>query len=404
MRIASFRALRPRPDHADRVVCAPYDILEPGEVRTLAENSPLSFLQVTRPEVNFPPEQDPYADEVYVEAARRLHGLVEDGVLLRDKTPSLYVYRLEKGHHVQTGVAACCRVDDYAEGRIKRHEGTLAVKEEDRTRLIKTLRAHTGPVFLTYRDVPAIHRIVNTIVAGQPVVQIQATGGVRHTVWRAAERSGALADAFDELVPACYIADGHHRAAAALRAARDGPDNGTSAPWDRFVGVLFPASQVRILPYHRCLRDLNGRDADSFLSQIDSRFLVQKLSGPPLLERGRIGLFAAGQWRELSWADGPADDPVLALDVSVLQERLFRPVLGLAGRAADAHVDYVTGLHGVGELEARVRDGRAVCAFAMHPVSVEDVMAVADAGGKMPPKSTWFEPKLASGLLVHTVD
>ena len=406
MKLKPFAALRPAPGSAARVAAVPYDVVDTAEARDLAAGNPDSFLHVSRPEIDLPDSVDIHDDAVYAQGARAFRDLQARGVLIRERAERLYVYRQVMGSHSQTGVVACCHVDDYERDVIRKHEKTRQDKEDDRTRHVLTLGANSGPVFLTYRDAPAIDRLVAGVAAGAPLYDFTAADGIRHTVWRvdaeAAPWIGAFAD-----VPVAYVADGHHRAAAAARAARTlraaNARHTGAEEYNWFLAVLFPASQLQILPYNRCVRDLNGLAPDVFLRRVAAIFDCAPAAAPTPAGPRHVHMYLAGRWHDLAWDDADAD-PVGRLDVSVLQNRLLAPVLGIADPRTDGRIAFVGGIRGTDELARRVDAGRDAVAFAMHPVSVAQMMDIADAGQIMPPKSTWFEPKLRSGLLVHTLD
>jgi len=404
MQIRPFAALRPVPASAARVAAPPYDVVDAAEARALAEGNPLSFLHVSRAEIDLPPQTDPYSPVVYARAAENLRALERNGTLIREAVPALYVYRQCMGTHEQRGVVACLHTADYERNRIRKHEKTRQDKEDDRVRHTLALRANSGPVFLMYRDTPILDRLVTDIERQAPLHDFVAPDGIVHTVWRAGDAE-ALVRAFDA-VPLTYIADGHHRAAAAARAAaelrkRDAADPGIAeAEW--FMAVLFPAGQLRILPYNRLVRDLNGMTPAAFLDAVRERFRVGEHASPAPERACRVSMFLEGRWYGLSWELPPGTDPVRALDVSHLQENLLDPVLGIRDPRTDKRIEFVGGIRGTHELERRVSEGRSAVAFSMYPVVPEQVMAVSDASQIMPPKSTWFEPKLRSGLLVHT--
>jgi uncharacterized protein (DUF1015 family) len=408
--ITPFRALRPDAAVAPRVSSVPYDVVSTDEARTLAEGEPLSFLRVTRAELELAAEVDPYSEGVYQQARVNLERLKREAPLVTDPEPSLYVYRLQMGDHVQTGVAGAFSLDDYEHDRIKKHERTRRVKEDDRTRHIVTLRAQTGIVFLTYRASGAIDDAVRRITAAAPLYDFVATDGVVHHVWKAsdAERD-ALVDAFGP-VPDLYIADGHHRAASAWRAmgeirgggAAHPPAPGAGDP-GTFLAVAFPHDQVRILPYHRVIRDLGDRNPMQFLAELERRFRF--VEAPPQPERpGCVGFYLGDRWRTLVLEPAPADASTAErLDCEQLSRQVLAPLVSIGDLRNDERVDFVGGIRGTAELERLVDAGRAAAAFALHPVAIEDLFAVSDAGEVMPPKSTWFEPKLRDGLLVQEI-
>jgi uncharacterized protein (DUF1015 family) len=402
--IYPFAALRPTPAVASRVAAVPYDVVSTAEARAMAVAEPLSFLHVSRPEIDLPDGTNPYADEVYAAAAARFAWLRRQAPLVVEEAPSLYVYRLHMGQHVQTGVAACFSVDEYVRDRIKKHEKTRPDKEDDRTRHIRTLRAQTGPVFLTYRAAAAVDDAVARVVAGAPLYDFTAVDAVRHVIWRVpAAEADALVAGFAG-VPALYIADGHHRAASAWRTHEalkgdDGP--GEHA---RFLAVAFPDDQMQILPYHRVVKDLQGHTPGQFLETVAARFAVTPGGAKVPGGKGAVAMYLDGAWYTIALGAAPAGaSPAEALDVSLLQDGILAPLLGIADVRTDKRIDFVGGIRGPEALERAVDSGEAAVAFSLHPVSIDDLMAIADAGGIMPPKSTWFEPKLRDGLLTHLV-
>ncbi len=410
-RIEPFRAWRPRPELAPRVASPPYDVVSTEEARRLAEGEPLSFLHVVRPEIDLPQGTDPYAPEVYAKGAENLRRLIEDGVLIREERPALYLYRQTMGDHVQTGVVAGASVDEYEAGLIKKHEHTRRAKEDDRTRHVEALGANTGPVFLAYRARPEIDALVERLAAASPVYDFTAEDGIRHTVWVVDDPGDreALQAAFRE-VPELYVADGHHRSAAAVRvrAARRAanPNHTGDEPYNFFLSVIFPHDQLRILDYNRVVRDLAGMDPATFLRRVGERFEVEPTDAPRPTRPRTFGMYLDGRWYRLRARPGtfPEDDPVRGLDVAILQENLLAPVLGIGDPRSDERIDFVGGIRGLEELERRVGSGDWAVAFAMYPTSIEQLFSVADAGLVMPPKSTWFEPKLRSGLIVRPLE
>jgi uncharacterized protein (DUF1015 family) len=402
MDIRPFRAVRPAPEHAARVASVPYDVVDREEARALAQGNAESFLHVVRPDIDLPDGAS--ESECHGAAARALADLQRRGVLLRDDASCLYVYRQRMGTHVQRGVVACCSVRDYQQGAIKRHEFTRPDKENERAAHIRAVRAHTGPVFLTYRDEAVVDRLVAAAEAGPPLYDFTAPDGIEHAAWRV-PGTAAWLEAFQS-VPAFYIADGHHRAASASRVALalGGADGVAAAAADHawFLTVLFPASQLRILPYNRCVADLGGRSAGAFVAAVGGVFDVTPDAEPEPAAAGDVRMYVAGRWYACRVRPPVPRDPVAALDVSVLQDRLLAPILGIDDPRTSPRIEFVGGIRGTRELVKRVDAGRAAVAFSMYPTSIEQLLAVADAGQVMPPKSTWFEPKLRSGLFVHT--
>ncbi|MEI6279912.1 MAG: DUF1015 family protein [Verrucomicrobiae bacterium] len=404
LRVRAFQGLSPKPELAADVACVPYDVVNRGEAAALAAGNPRSLMRVDRAEIDLPPETDPYSDVVYQTAKKNLDGLVSARVLVREPVPTIYLYRQQMGGHVQTGVVAVCHIDDYENDIIRKHEKTRKDKEDDRTRLIGTLRADTGPVFLTYRGHPEIDALAAAQTSLPPSVDFVAPDGIRHTLWRMHENR-SLTEAFSK-VPLAYVADGHHRSASAARVGRElreaNPNHTGAEDYNWFLCVLFPADQLRILPYNRVVNDLNGHSPREFLARVREKFEVAESAPASPSAPGHVSMFFDGRWIGLSWKSEPSADPVSRLDVSVLQDRILAPVLGIDDPRTSRRVDFVGGIRGTSELEERVTGGHAAVAFSMYPVTVDQLMDIADAGQIMPPKSTWFEPKLRSGLFIHT--
>ncbi|MBR3087363.1 MAG: DUF1015 domain-containing protein [Kiritimatiellae bacterium] len=404
MKTKPFIAIRPAEATVAKIAAVPYDVVDSREAAELAAGNPLSFLHVSRPEIDLPAGTGIYSDAVYAQARKALSGLVESGAMLRDADASYYIYRQQMGGHVQTGVVACCHIDDYGDDVIRKHEKTRQDKEDDRTRHVLETGANTGPVFLTYRDVAAIDAVVAECSAARPLYDFVSDDGNRHSVWKVPARVTDTMRGLLDKVPLAYVADGHHRAKAAwragseLRAAGAGPD----AECNWFLAVLFPASQLMILPYNRLVADLNGLTADAFLARCGEVFTVASGAAKAPSAPRSVSMYLGGKWYSLAWPEF-GGDPVSVLDVSVLQERLLAPVLGIADPRTDSRISFAGGIRGTGYLEAEVDSGRAAVAFSMAPVTVGQMMSIADAGAIMPPKSTWFEPKLRSGLFVHEI-
>lgn len=401
--IFPFAALRPTPETVARVAAVPYDVVNSAEADALASGEPLSFLRVSRPEIECPPGTHIYSDAVYAKAADNFDRLRRAAPLVVEATPSLYVYRLHMGAHVQTGVAACFAVDEYARDVIKKHEKTRPDKEDDRTRHILTLRAQTGPVFLTYRGSAAVDAAVAQVTAGPALFDFTAVDGVRHEVWRVPDALTTALTAAFAAVPALYIADGHHRAASAWRTHQalqaEGPGE-----HERFLAVAFPDAQMQVLPYHRVVRDLQGHTAASFRAAVAERFAVTAGGPAAPARKGVIAMYLDGRWSTIDLGPAPAGLTADAgLDVSRLQDGLLTPLLGIADVRTDKRIDFVGGIRGTGEIERLVDSGQFAVGFSLFPVSVDDLMRISDAGGIMPPKSTWFEPKLRDGVLSHLV-
>ena len=410
--IKPFRGLRPTPEHAADVAAPPYDVLNTEEARQRAEGRPLSFLHISKPEIDLPPDTDPYAPEVYAKGAENLQRLVDDGVLIRDEQPRYYAYRLRMGGHEQTGLVCAGSVADYDTNRIRKHEFTRPKKEDDRVRQITALNAQTGPVLLAYRSSDAVRKILDDVSAGEPVYDLVADDGIGHKIWIIDDprQIAALTETFDDM-NALYIADGHHRSASASRVAAarrgDNPNETGDEDYNYFLCVAFPHDETRILDYNRVVRDLNGHTPAELLEEIAEAFDVTPTDQPAKPEQPtHFGMYLDGRWYRLDiHADRvPSDDPVASLDVALLQDNLITPFLGIEDPRTDERIDFVGGIRGLAELERRVDNGEMQVAFALFPTSMEALMAVADANEVMPPKSTWFEPKLADGLVSHVLD
>jgi len=410
--IQPFRALRADADRAAKVAAPPYDVLDTAEARALAADNPASFLHVSKPEIDLPDGTDPYAPEVYAKGRENLDRLVADGLLRREATPCLYLYRQVMGDHSQTGVVAAASVDAYLSDRIKKHEHTRPVKEDDRTNHCRALNAHSGPVFLTYRHSAAIDTQVARLTAGTPDIDLTAADGVRHTLWVVADPTAIapLVAAFEAL-PALYVADGHHRSAAAVRLCQERraahPDYTGEEAFNRFLAVLFPDDQMQILPYHRVVADFGPLSPGEILIGLRERFLLAPSREPVAPEApGVFGLYSGGGWLRLTIDPErvPVDDPVGRLDVSLLADQCLGPLFGIGDPRTDPRIDFVGGIRGLNELERLVDSGRYVAAFALHPTALDALFAVADSGRVMPPKSTWFEPKLRDGLVILPLD
>jgi uncharacterized protein (DUF1015 family) len=395
--------LRPSPEAAERVAAVPYDVVSTDEARALAAGNPLSFLHVSRPEIDLPTGIDPHSETAYARAAENLRRLQDRAPLLVEETPSFYVYRLQMGDHLQTGIAACFSLDEYDRNAIKKHEKTRPDKEDDRTRHMIAIAAQTGPVFLTYRAMPAVDALVPRLTTAQPLYDFTAADGVRHIVWRVPEAENrAIQEAF-ATIPSLYIADGHHRAASAARARRHLASRG-GGEHDRLLAVAFPDRQTQILPYNRVVRDLNGSDTAGFLSALTRHVSVSEHGQPRPARRGEVAMYLSGAWYTLDLGEPSVGaDPTESLDVSRLQEAVLAPLLGIEDVRTDPRIEFVGGLRGTTELVSLVDSGRFAVAFSMSPVTVDDLMRIADADGIMPPKSTWFEPKLRDGLLSHMI-
>jgi uncharacterized protein (DUF1015 family) len=411
LRVNPFAALRPRPGLAAEIAAVPYDVVNTEEARRLAAGNPRSFLHVSRSEIDLPDSTDPYSPVVYERAAQNFQALTREA-FLREDAPSIYLYRQEMdllGKRMsQLGVVTCCHVDDYNADIIKRHEKTRRDKEDDRTRHVLALRANAGPVFLMFRDRPSLASLLVRDSEREPLYDFVALDGVRHTVWRAPAAEPYVREF--AATECAYVADGHHRIASAARAAaelraKDEQRTG-DREYDWFLSVLFPASQLSILPYHRVLLELNGLTPARLLERLRQVATVTEASEPSPRAPGSFGMYLEGRWYQVALDPASIDQssPIGSLDYSLLSERVLGPIFGIEDIRSDQRIDFVGGIRGTGELERRVSSGKAKVAFAMRPTSIEQLFRVADAGEIMPPKSTWFEPKLRSGLLVHTFD
>jgi len=409
--IRPFTALRPAAGRAQEVIAPPYDVLSSNEARARVAGRPWSFLHISKPEIDLPIGTDPHAPEVYAQGAASLRRMLDAGVLTRDAAPAFYVYRITMDTHVQTGIVAAASVAEYDANRIRKHEFTRPDKEDDRVRQIEAVGGHTGPVLLAYPAAPVVDAMLAQVAAGTPDADAVADDGIRHTLWRVRDTAvqGTLGDAFDAM-PALYIADGHHRSAAASRvaAARRRLGDGPEAPSQRFLAVAFPHHEMRILPYNRVVRDLGAFTGAAFVAALHADFEVEPAAGAVApAGRGEFGLHVAGgRWFRLRLRAGlaPSDDPVASLDVSLLAKYVLEPLLDIRDPRRDPRIDFVGGIRGLPELEKRVASGEMAAAFSLHPTQLADLMAVADTGQVMPPKSTWFEPKLADGMASLMLD
>ena len=404
MRLNPFDALRPPPELAAEVAAVPYDVVSRDEAAALAEGNPNSFLHVGRSDIDLPDHIDAHDPRIYRQAREALDAFVARGVLIRDGAPALYLYRQVMNGRAQTGLVGCVHVDDYEHDVIRKHEKTRQDKEDDRTRHVLTLEAHAEPVFLTYRARPELERLTGSVVGTAPLYDFVTPDEVRHTVWRIS-RPEPWTEAF-RLVPHAYVADGHHRSASAWRAGKERAGQaqpaGQECNW--FLAVLFPSEQLSILPYNRVVRDLAGKSPSDVLQLLGRVGRVSPTGNPQPAAPGQFCVYLEGSWHRVEIAPEtiPTDDPIGSLDVSLLQDRVLEPILGISDPRTDKRIDFVGGIRGAAELERRVDSGRAAIAFSLYPTTVEQLMAVSDAGAIMPPKSTWFEPKLRSGLFVHT--
>ena len=406
MKINPFNAWRPAPELAEQVASVPYDVVTTQQAAALAEGNPHSFLHVVRAEIDLPPETGAYDDAVYAKANENLQKMMADGTLIREEEPCFYLYSQQMGDHLQYGIVAGCHIEDYENGLIKIHENTRKVKEQDRTRYVDELNANTGPVFLTCKDSELVSCMMQKIAATEPLYHFTAPDGIIHTVWKIKE-VGVFINAFSD-IPAFYVADGHHRSASAAavgRARREAnPNHNGTEPYNWFLAVIFPESQLKVLPYNRVVLNLGDQTADEFTAKLSERFNISLSDISTPEQSGSICMYMDGKWFELTPKEAIPTDPVGALDVSVLQDRVLAPLLGIDDPRESNDIDFVGGIHGTAELERRVDEGEAIIAFSLYPTTIEQLMDVADANLLMPPKSTWFEPKLRSGLLINTLD
>jgi len=406
--IKPFRALRPDPGLASRICELPYDVMSSEEARQVAAGNPLSFLHVSKPEIDLPPETDSYSAAVYAAGQANFRRLIAEAALRQDPEPGLYLYRQIMGTHRQVGLVAAASCEDYLQGMIKKHEHTRPDKEDDRVHHMEALGSQTGPVFLVYRAHAAIDAVVSTLIDGSsgkpgqtPDVDFTAADGVRHTSWRIGEAADArrIVETLKN-IPALYIADGHHRSAAAARVYQARRGSGESGS---FLSVIFPHNQVQILPYNRVLKDLNGHSSAALLEKLDGVFILKPGTAAAPSRKHELGFYLAGRWHTLNFRPrfAATSDPVEKLDVTLLQKYVLEPIFGIDDPRTSKRINFVGGIRGTGELEKRVDAGEFACAFSMFPTSIEDLMNIADAGGIMPPKSTWFEPKLRDGMFCH---
>jgi uncharacterized protein (DUF1015 family) len=407
--IKSFRALRPKSESAKEVSSVPYDVLNAQEAREIAKNNSLSFLHVSRSEIDLPENANPYSDEVYQKAKENLEKLQADGVLHLENEPSLYIYQLQMGEQIQTSVVACCSIDEYDNDLIKKHEKTRPEKENDRTRHIIELAAQTGLIFLCYRGSEEINALVEEVTRTEPLYNFAAEdvnkNSIRNTIWKISA-TDSLVKAFAE-VPAIYIADGHHRAASSSRARTEMRDRNANHTGDEeynfVIAALFPAEQLKILAYNRVVKDLNGLSDNEFLANLRESFMVTENASPNPEKRGTFSMYLDGKWFGLKPNFAAPDSVIENLDVSVLERNILQPILGIEDVRTDKRIDFVGGIRGTDELEKLVDAGKWKVAFSMFATTIDDLLNVSDAGEIMPPKSTWFEPKLRDGLLIHKI-
>lgn len=404
--IQPFRALRPQPSKAAAVAAPPYDVLNSAEAAQQAMGNPDSFLHVTKSEIDLPGVSDIHTSEVYEKAKTNLHQFIKDGVLLREEQPCYYIYELVMQGRHQTGLVAVSSVDDYENDIIKKHEFTRPEKEQDRISHIRTTGAQTGNVFLAYRDVDAINELIGQWKSKAPVYDFAAADGISHRIWIVddAITVNRISELFSQSVPLTYIADGHHRAASAAKVRRS-LEQGHHDNANYFLTTLFPASQLHIMDYNRVIRDLNGHTEADLLRILYDDFEVERM--PASFSPTRLhefGMYLGGQWYKLTSKEGTwSEDPIGVLDVTILSEKILDRILGITDQRTDKRIDFVGGIRGLQELEKRVDSGEMKVAFSLHPVSIQQLFDIADSGNVMPPKSTWFEPKLRDGLLTHLI-
>jgi len=401
--VKPFAALRPKPELASRICELPYDVMSSDEARQMAEGNPLSFLHVSKPEIDLPAGTDVYSREVYAKGKENFDKLTAQGSLFQDTKPCYYLYRQVMGQHRQIGLVAASSCEEYLNGVIKKHELTRPDKEDDRVRHIESMNSQTGPVFLTYRAVPALDELFTQLTAGQPDVEFTGKDNVRHTSWTVRDSATVkLIEAEFARIPALYIADGHHRSAAAGRVFQSRKGKGESST---FLTVIFPHDQMQILPYNRVLRDLNGLSPSQLLAKLEAVFDIATGGNPKPTAKHDLGFFIGGQWLSLKFRSQltSTHDPIEGLDVTLLQMHVLAPLFGIDDPRTSKRINFVGGIRGTAELEKLVNSGEFACAFSMFPTSIEDLMAIADAGGIMPPKSTWFEPKLRDAMFCHMI-
>lgn len=406
MKIKPFQNLRPPANLAVDVASLPYDVGDLEDARVIADANPRSFLHVERPEVDLPENVDASSGIDHQTASKNLQKFLREGWLIREASPCLYLYRITLGEHRQTGIVACCHIEDYENNIIRKHEKTKKPVEDQRTLHVQITGAHTGPIFLIFRDDPNIASLMNKTVEQSPLLDFTAIDGIQHTVWKI-ETAQAFISSFAS-VPLSYVADGHHRTAAAARAGIErrekNPNHRGDEEYNWFPAVLFPASHLKVLAYNRTLKDLNGLAPSAFLEKVRQVFTVSDPAPEAPGQPGEISMYLGGRWYSLTWKPDPKADPVSALDVSVLQSKLLGPVLGIDDPRTNSRIEYAGGFDSVERMKRKVDSGRAAVAFSVYPTTVDQLMAIADADQIMPPKSTWFEPKLRSGLFVHTLD
>ncbi|MFC5454038.1 DUF1015 domain-containing protein [Prosthecobacter fluviatilis] len=410
MRIRTFQGLVPAQQHAPEVAAVPYDVVNREEAAALATGKPFSLLHVDRAEIDLDPEIDPYSAPVYAKARENFDRLQKDGILVREAKPCMYLYRQVIAGHSQTGLVTVCHTEDYEKDIIKKHEKTRQDKEDDRTNLVDKLNANTGPIFLTYRQRPGITALIESFMKDEkPINDFTAPDGVRHQVWRLSlGLCVSLTGLFESQVPCAYVADGHHRAASAFRVSKmrreANPNHTGQENYNWFLSVLFPGNELKILPYNRAVKDLNCTDREEFLKKVSAVFTLKPTTLKSPTQPGQCCMYLKGQWYELTWQADKNASPIDQLDVSILQDRLLKPILGIDDPRTSKRIDFIGGIRGTAELEKLVNGKEHTVAFSMYPTTVDQLMAISDAGQIMPPKSTWFEPKLRSGLFINTLE
>ncbi len=409
--IRQFKAVRPTAEMAEKVAALPYDVVNSEEAREMTKDNPYSFLHVDKAEIDLPVGTDLYSPEVYAKAKKNLNTMADKGILVKDEKPMLYIYELTMDGRSQTGLVACTSIDEYMNGIIKKHELTREDKEQDRIRHVDICNANTGPIFLAYRTVDEISEIIDSIKNNAPVYDFTAEDGIKHKVWiiDGEEDINKLVELFKN-VPALYIADGHHRNASAakigLKRRAENPNYTGDEEFNYYLSVIFPSDQLKILDYNRVVKDLNGMTKDEFINRLSEKFDIAETSGRAKPQKQYdFGMYIDKKWYMLTAKDEiRVDDAVKGLDVSILQDNVLIPILDIGDIRTDKRIDFIGGIRGLGELEKRVDSGEMQVAFVMYPTSIEQLMTIADEGKIMPPKSTWFEPKLRSGLFIHELD
>ncbi len=407
--VRPFAGLRPRKDIAGKLAAPPYDVLDSNEAREMAKGNDISFLHINKPEIDLPPDTDPYSEKVYARGAENLKRFINEGLMSQDKEPIFYFYRQIMNNHAQVGLVATVSADDYEAGKIKKHEFTRPEKENDRVRHIMALNAQVGPVFLTYPDDKRLNCIQADVCSAEPEYDFTSSDNVRHTLWLVRKEFTAEISKIFQKIPHLYVADGHHRSAAGTIVARQRRDHNPKHRGDEeynfFLAVIFPKSHMKIMAYNRAVMDLNGLDAKEFMQLVGDNFIIKSNASASPDSVHKFSMYIGGMWHSLEPKPGsyPANDPVKSIDASILQDNLLGPVLGIDDPRTNNRIKFVGGIRGTGELEKLVNSGKFKVAFSLYPVTLDQLFAVADSGNVMPPKSTWFEPKLRSGVVVHLI-